>query len=323
MKRYKSIIAVLAAVILISSLIACTQKAPTETVTQAVTNENGEFVTDENGELVTEEIEAQIVTDKNGNAVTEVVTDGDGKPVTTVKDGEYVNVTQVVTQSASSGKTTAKSGSKTTAKNAATKKSGKKDTTKAPTKKPSAPPKVAKISAGSITENSLKLTWSKVKCSGYQVQYSADGVNFTYLTKNTAATGLTVDGLTSYTQYTFRVRAFNKNSAGTTTGKWNKTTATTKASDANRKITFNILLPMNGNKEDTLIIKVGDDKYEEKVTLDGSTFTLKTSRKYKGAVKYNISYKSSGLGVSGRTDKEVCEVDLTATGIYIIDGEDD
>ena len=320
MKNYKSIIAVVVAVVLISSLIACTQKAPTETVTQAVTNENGEFVTDANGELVTEEIEAQVVTDKNGNPVTEVVTDGEGKPVTTVKDGEYVNVTQVVTEAAG----TTKSGTKTTTKKGTTtKKSEGKTTKKGAVKKPDAPAAISKISAGNIKENSVELTWSKVKCSGYQVQYSTDGVNFVYLNKNTSATSLKVDGLISYTKYTFRVRAFNKNSAGTTVGKWVKTTATTKASDSKRYITFKFLLPMNSSKEDTLIIKIGDDRYEEKVTLDGKPHTFKTPKKYKGAVKYSVTYKSTGTGASGKTDKDFCEVDLTATGIYIIDGDDD
>lgn len=322
MKNSKSIIAVIIAVVLISSLIACTQKAPTETVTQAVTNENGEFVTDENGELVTEEIEAQVVTDKNGNPVTEVVTDGEGKPVTTVQDGEYVNVTQVVTEA--SGNNTTGSGSKTTTKKGATTKKSEKKTTKNNTvKKPDAPSKVSKLSVSDIKENSVKLSWSKVKCSGYQVQYSVDGVNFVDLNKNTTSTSLTVGGLESYTKYTFRVRAFNKNSAGKSTGKWTQTTATTKASESKRYITFNILLPMNSKKEDTLIIKVGDDKYEEKVNLDGTTFTFKTPKKYKGVVKYSITYKSTGNGASGKTDKDICEVDLTATGIYIIDGDDD
>ena len=321
MNKNKSLVAILIAVLLISSLIACTQKAPTESVTQAVTNENGEIVTDENGELLTEEIEAQVVTDSNGNAVTEVVTDGDGKPLTTVKDGEYVNVTQNVTQSASSNTT---KGNSTTKASSTTKKSGgKATTTKKATKKPAAPSKPSKITASDIGEDSVKLKWSSVKCTGYQVQYSEDGVNFSTITNDATGTSIKVGGLTSYTKYTFRVRAFNKKGKYTSTSKWVSTTATTKAANDSRYITFKVTLPMSGNEDDTLIIKIGKDTYEKKVKLNGSEVTLKTDKKYKGVISFEASLKNTGSSFSGKTDKAVCAFDLSGEGIYTFEGDDD
>ncbi len=333
MKNYKSIVAVLLALVLVSTLIACTQKPKTENVTQVVTNENGEVVTGENGEAITEEIEAQVVTDANGKPVTEVVTDSEGKPLTTVQDGEYVNVTQNVTEPSgtqnSTGNTgqpgnksgsdkgnTAKSKGNTTAKN------GKTKTTVKPVKKPTAPQKPAKITAGSIKEDKLTLSWTKVKCSGYQVQYSTDGVNFSYLSKSLKSNSLTVDGLISYTKYTFRVRAFNKNSAGTSVSKWTKASFTTKAADDSRKITLTILLPSKGY-EDTLTIIVDGKKYTETVNLDGSVYTFTTKEKFKGLVSVEAKLAQAGVGYKGKTDKKTIEIDLTGAGIYIIDGEDD
>ena len=141
MKNSKAIIAVLCALVLLFSLAACAQqKGKTEKITQVVTNENGEIVTDANGEALTAELEAQIVTDENGKAVTEIVTGADGKPLTTVKDNKYVNVTQVVTvaQGAKTSSTSGKSGSTTKAsgsKTTSTTKKSSSTTTASTTKK--------------------------------------------------------------------------------------------------------------------------------------------------------------------------------------------
>ena len=131
MKNSKALIAVLCAIVLIFSFAACAkQKGKTENITQVITDANGEVVTNESGEALTEEIEAQIVTDENGKAVTEVVTGTDGKPLTTVVNNKYVNVTQVVT--APQGKTTSTAAKKTTA---TTKKGSSKTTTATTTTK--------------------------------------------------------------------------------------------------------------------------------------------------------------------------------------------
>ncbi|MBE6719373.1 MAG: fibronectin type III domain-containing protein [Ruminococcaceae bacterium] len=315
MKKYKGLIAVLVAVVLISSLIACSEQPKRQAVTQVVTNADGEVVTDKNGEPVTETVEVEAVTDENGKVVTEVVTDKNGKPLTTVVEGETVYVTQNVTESDA-----------TTKKAKGNKSKGKKKetTTKAPVKKPAAPAKPDGLKITSVTQNSLVLSWNSVKCDGYQVQYSDDeGVNYTYLTKNTKSTKLTVKSLTSYTKYTFRIRAFNKNSAGTSTSKWAKKAATTKAANDKRYITFKVTLPTKANEEDVLQITVGDDVYKKKVNLDGSTVTIKTDKQYKGLVKFEAILQNTGSAYNGKTDKATCTFDMSGNGIYIFDGDDD
>ena len=319
MKKYRSIIAILAAVVMVCSLIACTQKPHTESVTQAVTDENGEVVTGENGEIVTEEIEAQVVTDKNGAPVTEVVTDGEGKPVTTVKDGKYQNVTQVVTASKSGSATTKASANSKKKTTTTTKKAAK--TTKAPVKKPTAPSAPSDLK-GTAGENSVSLSWKGVKCSGYEVK-AVDENSKTVSSFKTKEISAVVKNLASYTKYTFSVRAYNTNSAGTSVSKWVSKSVTTKESDKSHNITLNIKLPIDSNKEDILTIKIGDDKYTEKVNLNGSTYTFKSPKKYKGVVKITASLKSAGSSFSGKTDKETYSIDISGTGIDIVDGEDD
>lgn len=75
MKSKKLLALVLSGIILASALSACSTaktgedgEAPTQVVTQAVTDAKGETVTKDNGEAVTE-----LVTDANGDTVTEVV----------------------------------------------------------------------------------------------------------------------------------------------------------------------------------------------------------------------------------------------------------
>ena len=330
MNKYKSIIAVIAALVLVCSLIACTQKAPTESVTQAVT--------DENGELITEEIEAQVVTDQNGAPVTEVVTDGQGKPVTTVKDGQYQNVTQVVTQrtgGSPTAPTTGKSsgGSKTTTtkkkkSNTTTKKGSKTTTKKTPTKKPEAPSTPSGLTAKNVTVNSATLSWKNVSCSGYEAEISQDGQTYTSVSNNLTNNSVKVEKLISNTEYKFRVRAFNTNSAGTSVSEWAYGDFKTKLNTESHYITFKIKLPLSGNQDDVLVIKVNDDTYEENVKLDGSTYTFKTTKKYKAAdkknlIKYSISLKNNQSSFSGETDKTQVAVDISGGEINILDGEDD
>ena len=331
MKNYKAIISVLVAIVLVCSLIACSQKPqqPDESkgVTQAVTDDSGEIVTDENGNLVTEKIEAEVVTDENGKAVTEVVTDAKGKPVTTEENGEYVNVTQNVTRpAATAASTTAKQQTTKKGEKATTKKSDKKkkkETTTNKIKKPDAPSAPSKISFSGVEENKVKISWSAVKCSGYQVQYKYDKEEFTDLAKSTSSTSMTVDGLVSYTEYTFRVRAFNKNEAGKSVSKWVTKTVTTKAANDKRNITIQFTLPTDANKEDTLIIQIEDDKEEMQVHLDGSKVTFTSEKKYKGLVTITAKLKNAKSSVKFKTDKEYYEVEIPNTGIYVFEGDDD
>lgn len=333
MKNSKAFIAVLTVIVLIFSFAACSQqKEDAKKVTQAVTNENGEVVTDENGELVTEEIEAQIVTDSNGNAVTEVVTGNDGKALTTVVNNSYVNVTQNVTQ-VSGG--TAKQTSKTSTKASSETKSGKNNTTtkkkqdngttKKPTELPKAPATISSLNAGEIKETSVKLSWGKVECTGYQIACSTDGgKSWTYLEKEYKKTEYTVKDLISNTDYVFRVRAYNKNSAGTKTSDWKTVKAKTKENKTARNIRILVTLPSDGNVEDTLTIEIdGKVVHTDKINCNGSVYKYTTDKKYKGEVEINVSLKNHKSSAILKTDKEECELDVSSIGIFTIEGEDD
>lgn len=141
MKKYNGVIILLVIAVIVAVFVACSSKPAYSdkevTITQAVTDQNGEAVTQENGEVVTEQVDAVVVTDPSGQTVTEVVTKKDGTEVTK-PNGE--KVTQAVTTIPSTTeKTTKKKDKETTNKNE--KPSGTTSTTKkkdeAPTNKPS------------------------------------------------------------------------------------------------------------------------------------------------------------------------------------------
>lgn len=334
MKNSKIIIAVLCAIVLLFSLAACAgQKAKTENITQVVTDENGEAVTGENGEAITEEIAAQIVTDAQGKAVTEVVTGTDGKPLTTVRDNKYVNVTQVVTVPASqkaAGNTqqgnSTKSGGST--KEATTKKTGSKTESTLTTKKqnsaPVKPKDISLLSTSDITKTSVNLSWGKVDCSGYQIAFSTDaGLTWTYLEKAYTKTSYTAKNLISDTNYIFRVRAFNKNSKGTASSKWKKVNVKTKENTSPRKIAVSVELPINASDSRTLTVKIdGKEVKKAQVKLDGSVFSFTTDEKYKGEVEITASL-DSGEKASVKTDKAECTLIIEYSGIPIIAEDED
>ena len=333
MKNSKAIIAVLCAVVLIFSLAACAQqKTKTESITQAVTNENGEIVTDENGAAVTEELQAQIVTDAQGKAITEVVTGKDGKPLTTVKDNKYVNVTQVVT--AKSGNASGSKTSESTSAKASTTKASKDKTTKAETtssttkkgeSKVKAPAAITSLKASDITQTSFKLSWNKVDCTGYRIMFSPDGgARWSYLERDYKnKTSYTAKGLISDTNYIVKVVAYNSKSGKTAEGKGKQIAVKTKANTKSRKIKINIVLPADSNMEDTLIISIdGKEIKKDKVKLDGSTYTFTTEDKYKGEVEIKAELKEHGAEIL-LTDKEECIIEVPLGRIPIlIDDED-
>ena len=325
MKKSKVIIAVITCIVLIFSFAACAQeKAKKESVTQAVTNESGEVVTKENGEVVTEEVEAQLVTDENGKAITEVVTGTNGKPLTTVVDNKYVNVTQNVTVS-QNGNPSANSTSNNTSSNTTKSKNNSSTTTKKGKSAPKAPADVSSLTASDITKSSLKLSWKKVGCSGYQIAISDDGgKTWNYLEKEYNKTSYTAKDLISNTEYIFRVRAYNKNSAGTTASKWKTVKAKTKENTTARKIKITINLPADSNSEDTLIVKIdGKEVKNVKVNLDGGKYTFTTENKYKGEVEISASLKKHGA-TAIKTDKGECELEIPLAEIpVLIDDEDD
>ena len=324
MKNSKGIIAILCAIVLIVSLAACAQqKGKTENVTEAVTDENGEVVTDKNGEVVTQELEAQmVVTDADGKTVTEVVTDKSGKPLTTVINNKYVNVTQAVTVGNGTQSTTAQ-------KSTNAKKTKKKKTTSSAstTKNPNAPKAPANISSLKVsdeTKSSLKLSWSKVDCTAYQISFSADGgETWEYLEKEYNKTSYNVKDLISDTVYLFRVRAYNKNDAGTTPSAWKTVKAKTKVNNEPRKIKISIELPIDGDIEDELVIMVGGKEVKKEIVeLKGDIYTFTTKEEYKGEVEIYAALKDHGSD-SVKTDKAECRLSLPLTRIpVLIDDED-
>ncbi|MFR5875155.1 MAG: fibronectin type III domain-containing protein [Eubacterium sp.] len=326
MKKYKGIIAVLMAFVIVCTLVACSSQGgneETSEITQAVTDENGELVTDENGEVVTEAVEGEVVTDANGEAVTEVVTAKNGEAVT---NSNGKKVVQYVTAAPSSGsKTTKKSDKSTTKKSDDTTKADNTSTTKKPISKPKAPANVSSLKASDIEPDSVKLSWSKVDCTGYQIAMSSNngGTWKTIESAYTKGTTYTVKNLTSMTDYNFRVRAYNKNSAGTTASAWKDVKVTTAESDTSRKLTFTFVLPNNNGIEDTLTIKI-DGKVVDTVTVkcDGSEYKYTTEKKYKGAVDVVATLKKSNASRAVRTDKDV-RIDLSVTGIDVLEAEDD
>lgn len=327
MKKYKGIVAVLMTLVIICSFAACTSKNTDENtseITVAVTDENGEAVTDENGELVTESVEGEVVTDENGKAVTEVVTAKNGEAVT---NSSGQKVTQVVTAAHSSSGKTAKNNKTTNKSEDKTEADGKDSTTttKKPVSKPKAPASVSSLKASSIEPDSVKLTWSEVDCTGYQIAMSSDGgMNWKYLEKTyTKGTTYTVKNLTSMTDYRFRVRAYNKNSAGTTASDWKELNVTTAESDTSRYITVKVVLPNDNSRKDTLTIKIdGKTVHTEEVTCNGSQYEYKTEKKYKGAVEITASLEKSKVSRTIRTDKDG-KIDLSSNGIDILEAEDD
>ena len=298
-------IALVVLIVLSMVFVACSKNAKDDeaTVTQVVTDENGEAVTDENGEVVTELVTGSVVTDAEGSTVTEVVTNAQGEKITNSQGGD---ITQVVTK-APNGST-------------------KKDTTVSTLPKPDKPGNISKLKASSVTQTGLKLTWSGVKCDGYQIDYSTDnGYNWTHLEEDYSKTSYTVSKLTSYTKYQFRVRAFNENKAGISASSWETVTVTTKANEEiSRKIKVSVILPNNGGIEETVTVYVNGEK-DGTITakLDGSTISYTTVKKYKGVANVKASLKSMGYARAVNTDKESCEIDFSSEGIKILDGEDD
>ncbi len=86
-------------------------------------------------------------------------------------------------------------------------------------------PKTTKITKKSATASSVKLTWKKVGCTGYQVQkYDASKKKWvTVKTISKAKTvTYTVSGLKGKTSYKFRVRAFKKSGSLKSYAAWSK-----------------------------------------------------------------------------------------------------
>ena len=243
-------------------------------------------------------------TDKSGMAVTEVVTQKGGQTVT---DKAGKAVTQVVTE-----------------KSTASSKSGDKTSTTKKSNKPAAPSAPSSLKAGSVTQTSLKLTWSG-KANGYQIQSSTDrGSHWTTLEKTYKSKSYTAKKLSSYTDYIFRVRAYNQNSNGTSYSKWTVVSVKTKANEKSKRyITVSVKLPSSGGSDTLNIYVDGKLVKSQKVNFDGSTYKYKTTKKYEGLVTIKAEFSSKGKETAASTDKDSCYLSLDDKGIVIVDGSDD
>ena len=264
-----------------------------ETSTVVVVDENGEPVTNENGETVT------AVVDENG----ETVSSGDEAPVNI---GDNTESSSIAQPKKGSKKTTKAASKNTTA--------AKKEKT---VTKPAKPAAVTNLKATKVTKDSLTLTWKGVKCSGYEVAYKPASGSWKTVKDAMTSTTLPFAGLSSYSTYSFRVRAYNRNAAGKNASGWATVSVKTKADDKNnRKIKVTVKLPVDSNVEDTLRVYIGKTLVKEaKIRCNGKTYFFTTDKKYKGLVKVRAELKSHGVSSSVDTDKNSCTVDLTGIGI--------
>ena len=92
-------------------------------------------------------------------------------------------------------------------------------------------PKNTKITKIAKTRNSVKLTWKKVSCTGYQVQ-KYDTAKKKWVTvktvKGAKKTSFKITKLKKNTAYKFRVRAYKKTSGLKSYSAWAKKTVRTK-----------------------------------------------------------------------------------------------
>lgn len=194
-------------------------------------------------------------------------------------------------------------------------------------KKPSKPSEVSSLKASKITSSSVTLSWKKVKCDGYRVRvFNASGDKVQDITCKSST--YKVSKLDSYTDYEFRVRAYNENEAGKSESKDASVTASTKAADSQRKIKISVRLPENSARTDTLNVYIIDGKKEikiktAKIKCDGSTYTFTTDKKYKGIVTIKAELVDNKASDTVKTDKKAVTLNLTKIGIVQIDGDDD
>ncbi len=320
MKQLKIVISViLAAVLVLAVFTACKGNKGGkggETVTVAVTDENGEAVTDENGEVVTEVVNAEDTTAASeGEAV---VIEGDGNDN---KSGD------------NSGNSTTK---KTTKSSKDNKKKDDKETTKKnkkTVKKPAKPAKPANFKATGVTKDSLSLSWDAVKCDAYELEYKESGKDWKSLQKSMTSTKANLkEYLKAYTLYYFRVRAFNENSAGKSASDWVEIKVKTKADEKYKRfISVKVKLPFDSKKKDKVRIYIKkqgkDEKFvlvnEKDIICDGSNYKYKTDKKYEGVITVKAVLVDHKKQEKVETNGDSCEIDLSTIGIDVdVDDED-
>lgn len=113
----------------------------------------------------------------------------------------------------------------------------------------------------------------------------------------------------------------SSNSGSETTKKPETTVA------ANRNIKISVSLPIDSSKEDTLTLYVNGEKVkEDKVVLNGTTYSFTTKDKYKGSVKVKASLKNydkttSTVTVTVAKNSDTAKINLM--NIERLEGEND
>ncbi len=161
--------------------------------------------------------------------------------------------------------------------------------------------KVSGLKASSVTETSVKLSWTKKSgATGYTIYKSTDGKKWTKVgTAKSSATSYTVKGLVFGTSYKFKVIANTKTttsedaivSAKTSAGK----VAGLKATSANRS---SVTLSWTA--------KTGAKSYEVQYSKDGKTWTTVKATKNSATVTgltRNTSYKFRVRAVNSTSGK--------------------
>ena len=315
MKNVKIIISVLLAVSLLAAVFtACKgsgdKKSKTVTEVVAVTDENGEEVTDENGEVVT----TVITVDEDSTS-----SDSEGEVVVVDENGNEID---------DGGNGSGNKGNKDKKKKDKKDKKDKKesDTTKKgkePVTKPAAPDAPTGFKAGDVTKSSVTLSWNTVKCDGYEVASCTSGNNWETVKDSMTATKIKIEGLNTFTPYKFRVRAFNKNSAGKSASKWVEASAKTKAdTDNNRFIKIKVKLPLDSNMDDKLVVtilpegkKEAETVLEKDIKCNGKYITFTTEKKYKGLVTIKARVKKYDASCSITSDKDSVLLEIPKNGI--------
>ncbi len=322
MKSIKIIIAVfLVLSVTAACFSACKKNTEEAIVTLAVTDENGEAVTD-----------------GNGDAVTEIAGAG-GEEISVSLDAEDASKAEAASQAAAS-KDGTKDNSGNTDSAETTKSDGKKSdkksdktttaaaTTAAPIEKPAAPDAPTDFKAAEVTESTIKLTWSKVKCTGYILYRFEDNGKVILDSDNTKKTSYTFKKLPSDTKFYFVIVAYNKNEAGSAISSQVQTTAKTKEDTSKKARTIVVKLPTNLGETDTLTVTV-KDKDGKKDTIDLGVVELNgvdkiftTDKKYAGNITVTAALKDNDVSNSVVSDKDTIELDVSGIGVDIIEGGD-
>ncbi|MBQ7117009.1 MAG: fibronectin type III domain-containing protein [Clostridia bacterium] len=191
-------------------------------------------------------------------------------------------------------------------------------------------PAVSKASVKSVTPTSVTLSWSKVSSvNGYEIQRK-DGKSWKAVTtiKKQKTTSYTVKSLSALTNYTFRVRAYQKSGKTTYYSAWKEVKAKTAIGTASN-VKYASLTPTSVKLTWTAApgaagYTVNYNGTKVNVKTNSATLTLKAGTAYKVTVTpYNgstvgkatsaVSFTTPCAKVTGLKASAVAETSLTFT----------